>query len=54
MHGIYIILLTVVSRTLTRGHSDSAEETIQLWIISTTKRKQAMQIKLAATVGSDK
>ena len=45
----------VVSITLTvmQGHSGSAEEHIQLWIISTTNL-QAIKIKLAATVGHDK
>ena len=35
--------------TLMRGHSGSAEEHVQLWIVSTTT--QAIQINLAATVG---
>ena len=37
--------------TLMQGQSGSAEEQIQLWIISTTK--QAMQNKPDATVGHD-
>ena len=43
----------VVSMTLTllQGHSGSAEEQIQLWIISTTKQTK---IKHAAMVGYDK
>ena len=35
-----------------QGHSGSAEEKIQLWIISTTK--QAIKVKLAATIGHNK
>ena len=48
------IILMIVSMTLTvmQGDSGSAEEQIQLCMISTTK--QAIQIKLAATVGHDK
>ena len=38
--------------TLVQGHSDSAEEHFQLWIISTTK--QAIKSKVAATVGHEK
>ena len=51
MHGIYTpcCLMTL---TLMQGHSGSAEENNQLWIIS--KTKQAIKIKLAATVGHNK
>ena len=44
-----VVLMTL---TLMQGHSGSAKENIQLWIISTTK--QAIKIKLAAKVGHDK
>ena len=47
----YLLMVVLMTLTLMQGHSDSAEENIKLWIISTTK--QAIHIKLAATVGHD-
>ena len=51
MHGIYIPIVVSMTLTLTQGHSGSAEDQIQLSVISTTKK--AIQIKLAATVCHD-
>ena len=47
-------MFILVSMTLTfmQGHNGLAEETIQSWIISTTK--QAISIQLAVAVGHDK
>ena len=47
----YIFMVILMTLTLMQVHSDSAEEQIQLWIIS--KTKQAIKIKLSATVGHD-
>ena len=48
----YILMIGSVILTLMQGRSGSAEETNQLWIVSTNKR--AIKIKLAATVVYDK
>ena len=47
-----MLLMVLMTLTLTQGHSGSAEETVELGTISTSK--QAMRIQLAATVGHDK
>ena len=52
MHSIYIFMVVSITLILMQGHSGSAEEKIQLCIISTTK--QAIEIKLAATEGHNK
>ena len=45
----HILVVVSMLLTLMHGHGSSAEERMQLCIISTTK--QAIKIKLAATVG---
>ena len=48
----YRLVVVLMTLTLMQGNSGSAEEQIQLWIFLTTK--QAIKIKIAATVGHDK
>ena len=48
----YMRMLVSMTLTLMKGHSGLAEEQIQHQIIPTTK--QAVSLKLAATVGHDK
>ena len=47
----YTFMVVSMTLTLMQGHSGSAGKKNQFWIISTTK--QAVHIKLAATVGHD-
>ena len=48
----YMLMLISMTLTLMQGYSGLANETIQRWIILTTK--QAISIKFAVTVGYDK